>query len=159
MAPTYLIPLHNSAYYVFSFLVILPAIAQRILNQSSLTLIAADIMNPRPHSVDFTINSTLRLPVDIPVRIDPLKLDLGHIQGSRNSPFAQVHIPGTTVGGTAVLGVQSQTTQLNDQQWLEYVRSIIFGETVGLSVVARVNAYLGNLKSNVVFNKEIIQKG
>lgn len=52
-------------------------------------------MNPRPHSVDLTINSTLRLPVDIPVRIDPLKLSLGYVQSSSNSPFAQVHIPGT----------------------------------------------------------------
>ncbi|KAB8264235.1 hypothetical protein BDV32DRAFT_135558 [Aspergillus pseudonomiae] len=141
------------------FLVILRAIAQRILNQSSLTLIAADIMNPRPHSVDLTINSTLHLPVDIPVRIDPLALNLGSVHGSSNSPFAQVYIPGTTVGGTAVLGVQNQTTQLNNQQWLEYVRSMIFQETVTLSATARVNAFLGKLKSNVVFNKEIIQKG
>lgn len=138
---------------------ILPAIAQRILNQSSLTLVGADIMNPRPHSVDLTINSTLRLPVDIPVRIDPLKLNLGYVQGSSNSPFAQVHIPGTTVGGTATLGVQNQTTQLNDQQWLEYVRAIIFEDSVGLSVTTRVNAFLGKLKSNVAFNKQIVQKG
>lgn len=116
-------------------------------------------MNPRPHAVDLTINSTLRLPVDIPVRIDPLKLNLGYVQGSSNGPFAQVHIPGTTVGGTASLGVQNQTTQLNDQQWLEYVRAIIFEDSVGLSVITRVNAFLGNLKANVAFNKGIVQKG
>ncbi|UDD62254.1 hypothetical protein AFCA_009579 [Aspergillus flavus] len=115
-------------------------------------------MNPRPHSVDLTINSTLHLPVDIPVRIDPLTLNLGSVPGSSNSPFAQVYIPGTTVGGTAVLGVQNQTTQLNNQQWLEYVRSMIFEETVVMSVVARVDTFLGILKSNVVFNKEIEQK-
>ncbi|KAB8199462.1 hypothetical protein BDV34DRAFT_231199 [Aspergillus parasiticus] len=141
------------------FLVILRAIVQRILNQSNLVLTSADIMNPRPHSVNLTINSTLHLPVDIPVRIDPLTLNLGSGPGSSNSPFAQVYIPGTTVGGTAVLGVQSQTTQLNNQQWLEYVRSMIFEETVVMSVVARVNTFLGILKSNVVFNKEIEQKG
>ncbi|OGM48180.1 hypothetical protein ABOM_002085 [Aspergillus bombycis] len=116
-------------------------------------------MNPRSHSVDLTINSTLHLPVDIPVRIDPLTLNLASVHGSSNSPFAQVYIPGITVGGTAVLGVQNQTTQLNNQQWLEYVRSMIFEETVAMSVAARVNAYLGKLKSSVVFNKEIIQKG
>ncbi|KNG85183.1 hypothetical protein ANOM_007143 [Aspergillus nomiae NRRL 13137] len=116
-------------------------------------------MNPRPHSVDLTINSTLHVPFDIPVRIDPLTLSLGSVHGSSNSPFAQVYIPGTTVGGTAVLGVQNQTTQLNNQQWLEYVRSMIFQETVTMSATARVNAFLGKLKSNVVFNKEIIQKG
>lgn len=156
---SYLPPLNNCTYCALSFLVILRAIVQRILNQSNLVLTSADIMDPRPHSVDLTINSTLHLPVDIPVRIDPLTLNLGSVPGSSNSPFAQVYIPGTTVGGTAVLGVQNQTTQLNNQQWLEYVRSMIFEETVVMSVVARVDTFLGILKSNVVFNKEIEQKG
>ncbi|GES61230.1 hypothetical protein ATEIFO6365_0006068900 [Aspergillus terreus] len=139
------------------FTLIIPAIAQRVVDDSTLLLVRADIMQPRPDSVVMTIESALDLPLSVPVRVDPIALELFNRDTKGNGTYAIVYINGTTVHGNTTLGVTNQYTPLNVEQWAKYVHSAVFMEHAPLSVRGKTTAYLGKLKNSITMNKNIPQ--
>ncbi|KAH1305382.1 hypothetical protein KXX17_000996 [Aspergillus fumigatus] len=139
------------------FLVILPSVSQRVVNNSNLVLVDASVMQPRPDSVILTMQSALKLPIGLPVRIDPIILDLFNRGESGNSTFAKLYLNGTTISGNTTLGVTSQFTPLNVDQWTKYVRGVVFEEHAPLSLKGTTMSYLGKLKSRVTMDKTIKQ--
>jgi hypothetical protein len=114
-------------------------------------------MQPRPDSVILTMQSALKLPIGLPVRIDPITLDLFNRGESGNSTFAKLYLNGTTISGNTTLGVTSQFTPLNVDQWTKYVRGVVFEEHAPLSLKGTTMSYLGKLKSRVTMDKTIKQ--
>lgn len=112
-------------------------------------------MQPRPDSVILTMQSALKLPIGLPVRIDPITLDLFNRGESGNSTFAKLYLNGTTISGNTTLGVTSQFTPLNVDQWTKYVRGVVFEEHAPLSLKGTTMSYLGKLKSRVTMDKTI----
>lgn len=136
---------------------ILPSVSQRVVNNSNLVLVDASVMQPRPDSVILTMQSALKLPIGLPVRIDPITLDLFNRGESGNSTFAKLYLNGTTISGNTTLGVTSQFTPLNVDQWTKYVRGVVFEEHAPLSLKGTTMSYLGKLKSRVTMDKTIKQ--
>ncbi|KAF7172113.1 hypothetical protein CNMCM5623_004378 [Aspergillus felis] len=139
------------------FLVILPAVSQRVVNNSDLVLVDANVMQPRPDSVILTMQSALKLPIGLPVRIDPITLDLFNRDEPGNGTWAKLYLNGTTISGNTTLGVTNQFTPLNADQWAKYVRSVVFEEHAPLSLKGTTMSYLGKLKSRVTMDKTIKQ--
>ncbi|PYH78351.1 hypothetical protein BO82DRAFT_342919 [Aspergillus uvarum CBS 121591] len=139
------------------FLVILPAIAQRVVDGSTLVLVHADVLQPRPDSMMLRIDSALSLPLKIPVRIDPITMNLFNRDRPENNTWGKAYLPSARIYGNTTLATNSTLTPLNVTEWTEYVRSVVFESHAPLSVKGSTTAYIGKLKSHVTMNKDIHQ--
>ncbi|RAH40654.1 DUF3712 domain-containing protein [Aspergillus brunneoviolaceus CBS 621.78] len=139
------------------FLVILPAIAQRVVDGSTLVLVHADVLQPRPDSMMLRIDSALNLPLKIPVRIDPITMDLFNRDRPENNTWGKAYLPSARIYGNTTLATSSTLTALNVTEWTEYVRSVVYESHAPLSVRGSTTAYIGKLKSHVTMNKDIHQ--
>ncbi|KAJ5119187.1 hypothetical protein N7526_010824 [Penicillium atrosanguineum] len=121
------------------FLVAIPAISQLVVNKSDLVLVNAAVMQPRAESIQLTLESALNLKIALPVRIEPIVLDLFTIKGN------------TTLGVTNV-----HTPLINTTTWTSYVHNVVFDKYTALSLKGPTNSYLGVLKSPVVMDKDVV---
>ncbi|GAD93902.1 conserved hypothetical protein [Paecilomyces variotii No. 5] len=136
------------------FLLIIPAIAQDVLNSSKLLLVSGVVADPKPDSVLLTVISALNLK-GFTVKTDPLTLDL-FIRKLSDEPFAKVNIPASTVHDNTTLGVTNQQTPLlNQQGWQQFVNNVLFLDKGLVSVRGNTNAYLGKLKCPVWINRDL----
>ncbi|KAI9040718.1 DUF3712 domain-containing protein [Aspergillus affinis] len=140
-----------------SFLLIIPAIAQRVVDNSTLLLVKADVMHPRPESVQLTIESALKLPLGVPVRIDPMTLSLFNRASPGNGTWGKLYLKDYTISGNTTLGVDKQFTPLNVAEWTQYVHNVVFMKHGPLSVWGKTTAYLGQIKNHITMDKDIPQ--
>ncbi|KAL3492252.1 hypothetical protein BJX62DRAFT_203499 [Aspergillus germanicus] len=139
------------------FLVVIPAVAQLVVNKSTLLLVNATIIQPRPDSVMLTLEAALDLPIELPVRIEPLVLEVYNKWMDGNNTIFSSRIEGTTIDGNTTLGVQNKFTPLNVPLWTDYVYQVVTEPNAPLPVRGSTNAYLGILKSHVTVDKDIHQ--
>ncbi|KAJ6078388.1 hypothetical protein N7467_008141 [Penicillium canescens] len=138
------------------FLVAIPAISQLVVDKSDLVLVRAAVMQPQPSSIRLTLQSALDLKIALPVRIEPIELDLFVRDRGASSPWGEATIPGMTIKGNTTLGVSDTHTPLqNLSTWVNYVQSVVFQEESTLSIKGTTNSYLGVLKSKVTMNKDV----
>jgi hypothetical protein len=139
-----------------SFLVAIPAISQLVVNKSDLVLVKASVLNPQPDSIQLTLQSALNLKIALPVRIEPINLDLFVRDDGADKPWTNVTIPGMTIKGNTTLGVEDVHRPLiNQDTWVDYVHSVVFNKESTLSLRGTTNSYLGVLKSKVTMDKDV----
>ncbi|KAL4955344.1 hypothetical protein BDW69DRAFT_121086 [Aspergillus filifer] len=139
------------------FLVVIPAIAQLVVNKSTLLLVNARILEPRPDSILLTLEAALDLPIALPVRIEPLILSIYDHQAEGNDTIFKSTIDGAIIDGNTTLGIQNVHTPLNVPLWANYVHQVVFEPHAPLPVKGETNAFLGILKSHVKVDKDIQQ--
>ncbi|PIG79322.1 hypothetical protein AARAC_004232 [Aspergillus arachidicola] len=148
---------HVETANTISFTVIIPAIAQRVLDNASLVLTETSVMQPRPDSIMLSLKTALKLPIGVPVRIDPIAISLFNRKETGNGTWAKVYLDGATIDGNTTLAVSNQFTPLNVEQWKEYVHSVVFEKNAPLSLHGKTTAYLGKLKNHVTMDKDVKQ--
>ncbi|KAL4929873.1 DUF3712 domain-containing protein [Aspergillus undulatus] len=139
------------------FLVVIPAIAQLVVNKSTLLLVNATILEPRPDSMLLTLEAALDLPIALPVRIEPLVLSIYDHYAEGNDTIFKSTIDGAIIDGNTTLGVQGVHTSVNVPLWTHYVHQVVFEPHAPLPVKGETNAFLGVLKSHVKVDKDIHQ--
>lgn len=139
-----------------SFLVAIPAISQLVVNKSNLVLVNAAVLNPQPDSVQLTLKSALDLKIALPVRIEPINLNLFVRDRGADKPWTNITLDGMTIKGNTTLGVNDQHRPLIDQDtWVDYVHDVVFKKYSTLSLKGSTNSYLGVLKSHVTMDKDV----
>ncbi|KAK4861820.1 hypothetical protein LT330_003855 [Penicillium expansum] len=139
------------------FLVAIPAISQMVVNKSDLVLVNASVLNPRPDKIQLTLLSALNLKIALPVRIEPITLNLFVRDAGADNAWGQANIDGKVIRGNTTLGVTKVETPLtNLTTWSEYVKNVVFQKETALSVRGVTNSYLGVLKSKVTMDKDIM---
>ncbi|KAJ5161314.1 hypothetical protein N7492_006706 [Penicillium capsulatum] len=139
------------------FLVAIPAISQLVVDKSDLVLVNAAVMQPRPDSIQLTLQSALDLKVALDVRIEPINLALFIRNSGAGEPWANARIDGKIIKGNTTLGIEDVHTPIvNSTTWYRYVHNTIFQKETALSVRGTTNSYLGVLKSQVTMDKDII---
>ncbi|KAJ6018619.1 hypothetical protein N7499_010189 [Penicillium canescens] len=139
------------------FLVAIPAISQMVVDKSDLVLVNAAVLNPRPDRIQLTLQSALDLKIALPVRIEPITLDLFVRDAGPENKWATASLDGMVVKGNTTLGVSDVSTPLtNLTTWVEYVHNVVFKETTPLSIKGTTNSYLGVLKSPVTMDKDVV---
>ncbi|KAJ5712350.1 hypothetical protein N7493_008818 [Penicillium malachiteum] len=142
------------------FLVIIPAIAQLVVNKSDLYLINAVVDHPKPDSILLTLQTEVDLHLLIPVRIDDLPLSLFEREYGVNDPYVQFTIPGQKIKGNHTMGISDNFTTLDNMTaWDLFLHQVVFEEETTLAVAGSTNAYIGVLKSHVHLNKNIKTPG
>jgi hypothetical protein len=115
-------------------------------------------MQPRPSSVMLSFQSSLKLPIGVPVRIEPFPLDLINRDEPGNNTWAKAYLPQTDVKGSAMMGINNQRTDLNIKQWLHYINNAISAASAPLSVKGSIDCFIGKLKAHIMIDKDIKQK-
>ncbi|KAE8352046.1 hypothetical protein BDV28DRAFT_158219 [Aspergillus coremiiformis] len=139
------------------FTIIIPAIAQGVVNNSLLVLIETSIMQPRPDSIMLSMKAALKLPIEVPVRIDPMAVRLFDRKQDGNSTWAIGYLDGATISGNTTLGIDNQFTPLNVEQWKNYVHNVVFEKNALLSVHGKTKAFLGMIGNHVTIDRDIQQ--
>ncbi|KAJ5511473.1 hypothetical protein N7453_003576 [Penicillium expansum] len=135
------------------FLVAIPAISQMVVNKSDLVLVNASVLNPRPDKIQLTLLSALNLKIALPVRIEPITLNLFVRDAGADNAWGQANIDGKVIRGNTTLGVTKVETPLtNLTTWNEYVKNVVFQKETALSVRGVTNSYL----SKVTMDKDIM---
>lgn len=131
-----------------------------VVNKSDLVLVNASVLNPRPDKIQLTLLSALDLKIALPVRIEPITLDLFVRDAGAENAWGQAKIDGKVIKGNTTLGVSKVETPLtNLTTWEEYVYNVVFEKETPLSVKGVTNSYLGVLKSEVTMDKNIMSPG
>ncbi|KAI9376187.1 hypothetical protein BJX61DRAFT_444262 [Aspergillus egyptiacus] len=139
------------------FLVVIPAVAQLVVDKSTLLLVNAVLLNPRPDSVILTLEAALDLPIAFPIRIDPITLDIFNRQADGNNTIFQAPIDAAIIDGNTTLGFKDRYTPLNVPLWTHYVYQVVTTPHAPLPVRGSTTAYLGILENPVTINKDIQQ--
>lgn len=140
-----------------SFKIVIPAVAQNVVNRSTLLLTHASILEPRPDSVRLSVGSALKLPLALPAKTDPLALSLFNREQPMNNTYGKVYLPATTILGNTTLSTENQFTPLDPEQWYNYVWKVVHLRHPPLSVKSKTTAYLGKLVSHVTLDKDVPQ--
>lgn len=131
-----------------------------VVNKSDLVLVNAAVLNPRPDMISLTLESALNLKIALPVRIEPITLDLFVRDTGASNAWANATIDGKVIKGNSTLGVSKVETPLtNLTTWVEYVHNVVNKKDTALSVKGTTNSYLGVLKSKVTMDKDIVSPG
>lgn len=138
-------------------MVVIPAIAQLVVDKSDLVLVNAVVNQPKPDSVMLTLQTKVDLHLAVPARIEDLPLKLFERVYGTDDAYASIVLPGQTIKGNHSMGVSDQFTPLgNMTAWKMFVHQVVFQEETSLAVSGSTNAFLGVLKSHVHLNKNIV---
>jgi hypothetical protein len=132
-------------------------VAQLVVNKSDLWLVNAEVVQPKNDSVILTLKANVDLKLAIPVRIEPVTLNLFEREYGHDHPYAAVDISGQTIKGNHTLGVSDQFTPIQNMTvWEKFVKQVLFQEKTSLAMYGKLTAYLGVLKSHVTMDKDIV---
>ncbi|CAG8243128.1 unnamed protein product [Penicillium salamii] len=139
------------------FLVVIPAVAQLVVNKSDLWIVNAEVLNPTPTTVEMTLAAKVNLKLALGVRLDPVIFYAFVRSYGHENSYLQIDIPGQTIKGNYTLGVANQHTPLlNLTTWETFVHQTVFQKETALSLYGVTNGYLGVLKSHIVLNKDVM---
>ncbi|KAK6220859.1 hypothetical protein LQW54_001778 [Pestalotiopsis sp. IQ-011] len=136
------------------FLVILPAIVQRIVNNQSLPVNGGAFLAMSPTQMKVSLNTSLDTP--LPANLDPLTLQLYNAETPDYSPFISLDLPGVHIDGNTNIIVTDQLVTIMNQTELEYWFNNVFDDAkTSMSVRGDATVRLGALHSKAHIDKTI----
>jgi hypothetical protein len=142
------------------FLKIFPAIAQRLVDDTSLPIYSASIMNPTPSSVSYSLSSSLKIPAGLTVDLKPIILNLYTNETGPSNPYMRVSLPEYHLKGETAISITNQTATILDQaQFQTFLGNAVNSKQFTLSAGGSTVAYLGALKVPITLNKEVQLNG
>ncbi|KAL4955776.1 hypothetical protein BDW69DRAFT_192970 [Aspergillus filifer] len=139
------------------FLVAIPAIAQRMVDDTDLPVYAAHITNPKPDAVTFTLDTGLKIPLPgITVKLDAFELDLFNRESDPEITYLTVPVPDQSVKGRTNISVTSANTPVLDQD--EFVKTLsmaVYSKRFTMSAIGKTTGHLGALKTPITLDKDV----
>jgi hypothetical protein len=136
--------------------VILPAIAQRLVDDADLPIRSARIMNPTPDSVVYSLVSSLKIPAGVAVDLKPITLSLYTNETGPTQPYIKVDLPEYHLSGETTISISNQSVTIIDQtQFRKFLATAVNSKEFTLSASGSTAAYLGILKVPITLNKNV----
>ncbi|PTU23579.1 hypothetical protein P175DRAFT_0508236 [Aspergillus ochraceoroseus IBT 24754] len=138
------------------FLLVIPAIAQRVADDTNITVYSATMMNPKPDAVTLTLNTSLAIPLGLRVGIDPLNINLFNRDSNPRITYLTVPLPEYSLKGTTNLVATSNNTPVLDED--EFVRALamaVYSKKITLSAGGEPTVHLGALKAHLKLDKDV----
>lgn len=143
-----------------SFLVILPAIAQRLVDDANIPIKSAEVLRPTPNSITFSLSATLNVPLGLTVKVDRFKLSLFNREVKPWKPYITVPLGPLSLKGESTLSVSEQTTTIQDEdEFNKFLSKAVYSKKFTLSAYGKATAHLGKLKIPLTLNKDIELNG
>lgn len=139
-----------------SFLVILPAIAQRLVDDANIPIHSAEIIRPTPDSITFSLAASLKVPLGLSVTVDKFDLELFDREKKPRTPYVTVPLGPVTLKGNSALNISNQTTTIqNEDEFTKFLAKAVYSKNFTLSAYGKTTAHLGKLKVPLTLNKDI----
>ncbi|KAI1099122.1 hypothetical protein F4804DRAFT_345768 [Jackrogersella minutella] len=136
------------------FLVIIPAIVQRILNNQAMAVSGGAFIAVSPEQLNVSIITSLDTP--LPASIDPVTLFLYNKETPTFSPFCNVTLPELHVDGETPVNIKNQiVTITNETELITWFANVFDQPTVTLSTRGDAKIHLGELHSNGHIDKTV----
>lgn len=127
------------------------------MNNSKLAITEAQIMQPRPDSIQLTLLTALNLG-GLSVYMDATTLSLFDTQ--LNRPFAELYLPAKKLHGNTTFGTVNQSTPITDQEgWQAFVDNAVNPGTESAAIKGTSVVHLGKLHAKLKINKKIPSNG
>ncbi|KAL5360485.1 hypothetical protein BJX96DRAFT_184575 [Aspergillus floccosus] len=138
------------------FLYAIPAIAQRIVDDTSLPVYSANIIDPTPDTVTFSIDTALTVPAGLKVKTQPIALNLFNRGVKPMLTYLTVNLPSYTLNGHTKMHVTQSDTKIQDMdQWVDALNTAVYNKEFTLSAKGATVAHLGALKADLTLDKDI----
>ncbi|KAL4877061.1 hypothetical protein BJY04DRAFT_230887 [Aspergillus karnatakaensis] len=138
------------------FLVAIPAIAQRLVDDTDLPVYAAHITNPKPDALTFTLDTGLSIPLGLTVRLSAFNLDLFNRDSDPEITYLTVPVPSYKIKGKTNITVTSENTPVLDQdEWVKSLTKAVYSKRFTLSAIGKTTGHLGALKAGITLNKDV----
>ncbi|KAJ6064396.1 hypothetical protein N7499_013076 [Penicillium canescens] len=142
------------------FLAIIPAIAQRIVDNTTLHVYSAQILSPNADQFTFILHISLDVPRGLRIRTDPLNLSLFNRDVTPMEPYLTVALPGYSLRGKTELSITRNVTDiLNMKQFVNTLASAVYNKSFTISAKGSTIGHLGALKTPLIVDKDIELKG
>ncbi|KAL5339937.1 hypothetical protein BJX70DRAFT_407671 [Aspergillus crustosus] len=138
------------------FLVAIPAIAQRLVDDTDLPVYAARITNPKPDALTFTLDTGLSIPLGLTVRLAKFNLNLFNRDSDPELTYLTVPVPSYKIKGKTNITVSSVDTPVLDQdEWVKSLTKAVYSKRFTLSAVGKTTGHLGALKAGITLDKDV----
>lgn len=142
--------------YADSFLIIIPAIAQLIVEKTSLPVHSAAILDPKPDRVSFSLHTSLSIPAGIKVHIDPINLTLFIRDEPPIEPYLRIPLHGQDLAGTTDITVTRNDTKILDKpDFIQVLTHAVYQKSIIMSAKGSTMGHLGALDAPLTLNKDI----
>ncbi|KAG2417656.1 hypothetical protein HFD88_008875 [Aspergillus terreus] len=142
------------------FIYAIPAIAQRIVDDTSLPVYSANIIDPTPDTVTFSIDTALTVPAGLKVKTQPIALNLFNRAVKPVVTYLTVNLPSYTLDGHTKMHVTQADTKIKDMdQWIDTLNTAVYNKNFTLSAKGTTVAHLGALKADLTLDKDITLAG
>ncbi|KAI0378165.1 hypothetical protein F5Y04DRAFT_164440 [Hypomontagnella monticulosa] len=136
------------------FLVIIPAIVQRILDDQPMNVSGGAFIAITPEKLNISITTSLDTP--LPADIDPVTLFMYNKDTPTFSPFVNVTLPSLHVDGETPIVLTDQTvTVTNETELISWFGDVFDQPKVTLSTRGDASIHLGKLHSNGHIEKTV----
>lgn len=143
-----------------SFLVVIPAIGQRIVDDTDLPIYGAEILDPKPDTISFALHTSLKVPGGLRIHTDPLDLSLFDKDSGPKEPYLSVSLPAYNLKGTTdMIITQNNTKILNKSKFIDTLISAVYNERFTLSAKGSTVGHLGKLKAPLTLHKNVELEG
>ena len=158
------LPLHvhqfQVCWYSSNIVVIFPAIAQRLADDSGIPIHSAQILKPTPNGIVFSLSATLDVPLGLSVQIDPFNLSLFNRDREPRTPYVSVELQAFHLKGKSEIIITNQTTNILDMdQFTQFLSVAVYSKNFTLSAYGKTTAHLGALKAPLTLNKDVTLNG
>lgn len=141
---------------MISFLVAIPAIAQRLVDNTNLPIYSAEILDPKLDSVSFTLNTALNLPIKLKVHTDAFDLSLFQRNVTPIDPYLIVGMPAFDLkGDTDITVTKNNTKIIKKDRFIQVLTQAVYNKKFTMSAKGTTNGYLGALKVPLTLDKTI----
>jgi hypothetical protein len=139
-----------------SFLKIIPAIAQAIVNDTDLPVYGGTIRALSNDEVAIGLSTALNIPSGLTVKLDPLEMWLYNQDTPDYSPYLMIPLQSYTISGKTDLTIEETVIGIRNRTELRmWLAKVLEQEKTDLSLKGSTKAHLGALKFDISLNKKI----
>ena len=138
------------------FLVIIPALAQLIVNKTDLPIYHASLKAVSDNQVIIGLSTSLTVPGGLTVRLDPIDLYLYNEETPGFNPYTMVSLDGQSVRGKTDISVQEKIVNIGNRTEINvFLEKMLYSKNTDISVKANTTAHIGALNFNIKLEKTV----
>jgi hypothetical protein len=140
-------------------------VAQLLVNKADLPIYSAQILDPQPDEITYSLSAGLMVPKPFSVHLDPITLALfvDDDVGGKTRPYARLKLnypDGADLKGNASIIIDRQTAKIeNMTEFDRFLSSAVYNETFDLAAFGETDAHLGKLKASIRVDKRVKLNG
>lgn len=142
------------------FLVIVPALAQRLVDDADLPINGGSIIAVSDDAVKIGLETSLSVPGGLTVKLDPFELWLYNKNATEFQPWSMVPMEQWTVSGKTDISIKDQVVGVGNRSELNiWLSDMLYNKESQISARGNTTAHLGALGFDVKLDKTVAVDG